>query len=220
MARLIKRPKTAAQRDAFHRTRLLSEVGGQKKAFTPVQVRNLKAKLARTGHIRDLALFCTAIDTMLRSCDLLKLRVEDVYDSRSGHMRKSTTILQMKTRHKVVVMLSAETRQALRAWILTGNKAPDSYLWTDIRGRHPWLPMTRGAYAVRFKGWCALIGIKDIHNYSTHTLRRTRAKYIYKRIKDPETVRVLLGHRSLDSTSKYLGITADEALKVARKFVM
>lgn len=218
--KLIKRPRTRLQREVFAKARMVSETGGQKKAFTYTQVMRIKAALFRRGELRDLALFCTGIDTMLRSCDLLKLRVEDVKDTSTGRMKHRMSIRQMKTDNTVLVMLSGPTRDALQSWIEQTGKTSEDFLWTDHRGRHPWFPLTRGAYAHLVKDWCRLIGIKDLRNYSTHSLRRTRAVFIFKKTKDYEVVRNLLGHQGLTATHEYLGISKDQALKVAKRFLM
>lgn len=218
--KLIKRPRTQRQRETFARARMIAETGGKKKAFTVAQVRAIKIALFRRGHLRDLALFCTGIDTMLRSCDLLDLRVEDVKDGVTGRMKTRANVRQMKTTHTVTVLFSGPTRDALQSWITQSGKTSEELLWTDNRGRHPWFNLTRGAYAKLVKRWCIMIGIRDLRAYSTHSLRRTRAAYIFKETKDYEIVRRLLGHQSLESTSEYLGVTTDQALKVSKRFLM
>ena len=61
---------------------------GPRAPFTPSNVRRIRARLAKRGDagMRDLALFSTAIDTMLHASDLLSLTVKDVRQ-RNGIMR-------------------------------------------------------------------------------------------------------------------------------------
>jgi len=51
--------------------------------------------------------------------------------------------------------------------------------------------------------------------YGTHTLRRTKATLIYRRIRNLRAVQLLLGHTELESTVRYLGIEVDDALEIA-----
>jgi integrase len=53
--------------------------------------------------------------------------------------------------------------------------------------------------------------------YGTHSLRRTKATLIYRRTKNLRAVQLLLGHKSLESTVKYLGIEVDDALELAEQ---
>lgn len=213
--------RTPAQKANAARARLISRAGGQKRAFTLEQVKAIRAELERRGRVRDLALFSVHVDTLLRSCDLLSLRVETVYDDLAGEVRTECSVRQMKTKHRVVVMLSEPTRAALLAYIRQYNKTAGDYLWTDIRGgRWPDVHMRRPSYAQLIKKWCRFIGITSTRMYSTHSLRRTRAAYIYAETKDLEAVRQILGHKGLGATSAYLGIDNAAALSVARRYEM
>jgi integrase len=75
------------------------------------------------GNLRDLALFSTAIDTMLRSNDLLRLTVEDVTDD-AGHVVDEITIRQQKTGEANVVGVSDYTRKVLSRWIIRAKSCP------------------------------------------------------------------------------------------------
>ncbi len=89
---------------------------GQKKPFTPDQVKSLKIMMCNQGNLRDLALFSVAIDTMLRSCDLLNLKVADVcFDN--GVVREEFQVMQKKTGEGTLVALSDETQKSLKEWI-------------------------------------------------------------------------------------------------------
>lgn len=67
-------------------------------------------------------------------------------------------------------------------------------------------------YAWIVKAWVTSIGL-DPTMYGTHTLRRTKASVIYRRIKDMRAARLLLGHTKLESIVKYLGIEVDSDCK-------
>jgi integrase len=50
--------------------------------------------------------------------------------------------------------------------------------------------------------------------YGTHTLRRTKASLIYRRTNNLRAVQLLLGHTTLESTVRYLGVEVDDALEM------
>jgi site-specific recombinase XerD len=59
-----------------------------------------------------------------------------------------------------------------------------------------------------------MIGL-DQTQYGTHTMRRTMPSLIYKKLKNLRTCQLLLGHRKLESTVRYLGIEVDDALEIS-----
>lgn len=68
------------------------------------------------------------------------------------------------------------------------------------------------------KKWGRLARIRDVSGYATHSLRRTRAAYIYEQTRNIEAVRQLLGHNSIGSTSAYLNIDKRKALDIGRRW--
>lgn len=192
---------------------------GQKSALSPEEVGVIKTVLGNKNRLRDLALFSVALDTLLRASDVLALRVGDLQDA-GGGIRDKLTILQKKTNRTLPVELSEATRATLGHWLAVSGKAPADFLFTSLRARPgtPSKPLTRRHYAGLVKQWAALVGIQDTAVFSTHSLRRTRAAHIYDQSKDLEAVRQVLGHKSLGSTSAYLGVDQERALDVARKY--
>lgn len=192
---------------------------GQKAPLTPEQVGAVKLILGNKGRLRDLALFSIALDTLLRASDALALKVADVRDA-GGNIRSSFSVRQKKTAKVLPVEISEATRATLAKWIQESAKQPDDFLFTAARPApgKPSKPLTRRHYAHLVKQWAGLVGINDPAKFSTHSLRRTRAAYIYKETKNLEAVRRVLGHKSLAATSAYLGIDDAMALDVARKF--
>lgn len=190
---------------------------GQKRALTVAQVRRVKELLEEHGRIRDLALFSLALDTLLRASDLLALRVSDVRDA-AGEIRSGVTIRQKKTGQPLTVELSTSTRVALAHLIHAEAKAAVDYLFAARRPSALPTPLSRRWYGHLVKDWAQLAGITDTAAFSTHSLRRTRAAYIYENTNNLEAVRRVLGHKSLASTSAYLGVDDSKALDVARKF--
>lgn len=72
--------------------------------------------LELSGQRRDLALFDLAIDSKLRACDLVRLKVQDVYVG--DHARERATVIQKKTNRPVQFEITGQTRGALEADII------------------------------------------------------------------------------------------------------
>lgn len=194
---------------------------GQKKGFTPRQIEMLREFLENKKAWMELALLNTGIDTMLRSSDLLKLKVEDVFDWK-GNIKDEVNVKQKKTSNSHLVNLSEKAKQALKKWIKESNKYEDDYIFTMKYSRGKRLrsnPMDRVSYAKIIKKWCEFLHL-DPRDYSTHSLRRTRAAIMYKNGINIETIRILLGQKSIASTQNYLGIDRADAMDINRKFMI
>lgn len=190
---------------------------GQKKKLSPKEVEAVKTYLTNKGWVRDLALFSMALDTLLRASDLLGLRVSDVQDA-GGNIRCDFSVKQRKIKSTLPVRLHETTRAIVAKLIAEKGKGPSDFLFTShiARPEAPSRPLTRRHYANLVKKWAKLVGIEDIQKFSTHSLRRTRAAHIYEKTNnDLETVRRVLGHKSLSATSAYLGSDDTKALDVA-----
>jgi integrase len=188
---------------------------GQKVPFSPRDVQTIKQILANAGNLRDLALFSMGIDTMLRGADLLTLKVEDVTDS-TGEVVEQFAISQQKTGKGTVVALLPYSRQVLTQWITVSGKLPWQYLFTSVR-QHATQPLSTTQYRRLVKRWAASAWL-DPRQFSTHSLRRTKAALVYQHTHNVEVVRQLLGQSSVAATSAYLGIEQRQALEIARKF--
>ena len=161
---------------------------------------------------RDLALFNLAIDSKLRGCDVVALKVEDV--APNGYSGDRATVRQKKTGRPVRFELTEQTRQAVDDYIRTAGKKPGEFLFTARRGQER--GMTTRQYARRVSEWIASIGL-DPHLFGTHSLRRTKATLIYRRTGNLRAVQLLLGHSKIESTVRYLGIEVDDALSIAEQ---
>ena len=189
---------------------------GPKRPLTPDQVRLIRSTLEAGDEWRDLALFSMAIDTMLRAVDLLRLRVEEVVDD-GGRVVEELPVRQQKTGNPHLVALTERTRAAVNRWLTSSHKQPGDFMFT-ARRRVANRPLTRRHYSELVKRWARIARIKDVSRFATHSLRRTKAAYIYEMTRNPEVVRQLLGHKSLSATSAYLDIDKAKAIAVARKF--
>jgi integrase/recombinase XerD len=191
---------------------------GKRDGFTPDQVKRIRSLLADRGvpGFRDLALFSTAIDTMLHGQDLLPLVVGDV-QSRNGSIREVIEVARARGMPPVRCALSKASTKALEKWITASGKKRTDYLFPrrGVGGRHPMGVRQLGRL---LKLWVVEAGL-DPRDYSVESLRRTKALHILKGTGDLQTVRVLLGHARIESPARYLGLkTAADPIKVCRAF--
>ena len=185
---------------------------GAKPPLRPKHVWSIRSKLQIAGRARDLAMFNLAIDSKLRGCDVVALRVEDV--APHGHAVDRATVRQKKTGQAVRLEMTEQTREAVDSYIAAANKKPDEFLFDGRRGGHR--PMTTRQYARLVCQWIAAIGL-DPSFFGTHSLRRTKATLIYRRTGNLRAVQLLLGHKKIESTLRYLGIEVDDALAIAEQ---
>jgi integrase len=157
-------------------------------------------------------MFNLAIDSKLRGCDVVALKVEDV--TPSGYTVDRATVRQKKTGHPVKFELTELTRQAVNDYIKTARKKPGEFLFTGRYGLGRC--MSTRQYARLVSEWIASIGL-DPNLFGTHSLRRTKATLIYRRTGNLRAVQLLLGHTKIESTVRYLGIEVDDALAIAEQ---
>jgi integrase len=187
-------------------------VTGAKPPLRPNHVWSIRTKLQLEGRTRDLAMFNLAIDSKLRGCDVVALKVEDV--APNGYSTDRATVRQKKTGRPVRFELTEQTRQAVDDYIRTASKKPGEFLFTARRGQER--GMTTRQYARLLSEWIASVGL-DPHLFGTHSLRRTKATLIYRRTGNLRAVQLLLGHTKIESTVRYLGIEVDDALAIAEQ---
>jgi len=185
---------------------------GQKQPLKLKEICAIRIRLEIADRVRDLALFNLAIDSKLRSCDLITLKVKDIANGRTVSRR--AMVIQRKTGTPVQFEITMQTRQSVESWIRNANLNHDDYLFKS-RLRHS-LHLSKRQYSRIVKSWISGIGL-DSTIYGTHSLRRTKVTLIYRRTKNLRAVQLLLGHKSLESTVKYLGIEVDDALELAEQ---
>jgi integrase len=152
-----------------------------------------------------------AIDSKLRGCDVVALKVDDV--APGGYAADRATVRQKKTGRPIKFELTELTRQAVDDYLrVTGKKSGDYLFTSRQRTEH----ITTRQYARLLSQWIANIGL-DPHLFGTHSLRRTKATLIYRRTGNLRAVQLLLGHTKIESTVRYLGIEVDDALAIAEQ---
>ena len=152
-------------------------------------------------------MFNLAIDSKLRGCDVVAIRVED--GAVGGYTADRATVRQKKTGRPVRFELSDQSRQAIDDYLKAANKTPGEFLFTGRRGANA--SMTTRQYARLVSEWIGSVGL-DPRLFGTHSLRRTS-----RRTGNLRAVQLLLGHTRIESTVRYLGIEVDDALAIAEQ---
>lgn len=185
---------------------------GPKPPLKPKHIWAIRQQLKNGRRTRDLALFNCAIDSKLRGCDLVKLRVSDL--APGGSLRQRATVIQQKTGRPVPFEITEPTRDALSAWLAARGRRTDDWLSPrrSRRGGH----ITTRQYARLIDDWVASIDLEP-SAYGTHSLRRTKVALVYKRTGNLRACQLLLGHGKLESTVRYLGIEVDDALELSEQ---
>ena len=149
---------------------------GQKPPLQPKHVWAIRTRLQLAGRVRDLALFNLAIDSKLRGCDVVGLKVDDV--APHGYAIDRATVRQKKTGRPVKFEITEQTRQSVDDYLHVSGRLPGEFLFTGRRGKDRCL--TTRQYARLVSQWIASIGL-DALLFGTHSLRRTKATLIYRR---------------------------------------
>jgi site-specific recombinase XerC len=162
--------------------------------------------------MRDRALFDLAIDSKLRGCDLVKIKIDTLV---SGPMiRTRSMVIQQKTGRPVQFEITADARSSLLAWLeLRGGTADDFAFPSRV---NPDGHLSTRQYARLVDEWVTAIGLPS-EEYGTHSLRRTKVTFIYRRTGNLRAVQLLLGHTKIESTVRYLGIEVDDAIAIAEQ---
>ena len=181
---------------------------GERIGFSISEIQQIYKSLQNNPF--ELCLFCLAIDTMLRGSDILKLKVKDIQDT-TGKIRTYLVFKQQKTKYPVYPVITQHTADACAWWIATSKKQANDYLFT-IRNNKP---ITTGWYRCLVKRWASDIGLNN-QDYSSHSLRRSKALYLYHtKGVDIHHISQLLGHSSTMATNRYLRTDISEAQRIA-----
>jgi integrase len=185
---------------------------GPKPPLLPKHVWSIRTRLHLTRRSRDLALFNLAIDSKMRGCDVVALRIEDV--APAGYTIDRATVRQRKIGRPVRFELTDQTRQSVDDYLRVRCAKPGKFLFAGKRGPDKYLSTRQ--YARLLSQWIASIGL-DPRLFGTHSLRRTKPTLIYRRTGNLRAVQLLLGHTKIESTARYLGVEVDDALRMAEQ---
>jgi len=170
-------------------------------SFQAKEIWALRVRLQIENRVRELALFDLGIDSKLRGCDLVSLKVRDM-------------VMQHKTKRPVQFEITPATREAVQKWIKQAALKSEDFLFPSRFHDSPHLGTRQ--YARIVEGWVEELGL-DPADYGTHSMRRTKATLIYLRTKNLRAVQLLLGRSKLESTVRYLGIEVDDALEISEQ---
>lgn len=168
----IQLPATRENRPPWNKGRLM----GQKRALLPRHVWAIRARLELADTLRDLALLNLAIDSKLRGCDLVRLKVADI--AVGDAVKERATTIQSKTNRPVQFELMENTRKSVLDWIKSPSMIGCTYLFPSRIHNSPHLSTRQ--YARMVKDWVTSIGLEP-SGYGTHSLRRTKASQIYRK---------------------------------------
>lgn len=185
---------------------------GQKRPLKLKDIWAIRVRLQLSSRVRELALFNLAIDSKLRACDLVRLKVQDV--AQGEYIDKRAIILQQKTQKPVQFEITEQTRKSISCWIQQAGLRQGDFLFPSRLKNSP--HMSTRQYARLVESWVKEIGL-DSAAYGTHSMRRTKVSLIYKQTKNLRAIQLLLGHKKLESTVRYLGIEVDDALELAEQ---
>jgi integrase len=200
--------ETINKRGAWNKGKLV----GHKPPLKPKDIWAIRIYLQNAHAVRDLAMFNLAIDSKLRGCDLVSLRVRDV--THGNQVLPRTMVIQRKTQRPVPFELTEPTRAEVSAWLEKSHLRGDQFLFPSRVAKSPHVSTRQYARIVHH--WAESAGL-DSSAYGTHSMRRTKATLIYKRTKNLRAVQLLLGHSKLESTVRYLGIEVDDALEISEQ---
>ena len=185
---------------------------GQKRPLKSRDVWTIRTRLELGGKKRDLALFNLAIDSKLRACDLVRLRVSDVQTA--GQIKERANVTQKKTSRPVQFELTEATRQSVTDWLDARNSKSSDYLFPSRMDRAEHLSTRQ--YARLVHTWIEPTRLNNT-SYGTHSMRRTKLAQIYRKTGNLRAVQLLLGHTKLETTVRYLGIDVEDALTLAEQ---
>jgi site-specific recombinase XerC len=188
------------------------KIVGQKSPLKLSEIWSIRIRLQLFQRSRELALFNLAIDSKLRACDLVKIRIQDL--CHGDHVANRAAVLQQKTKRPVQFEITAATRESIAKWITVAALRTGDFLFPGRRHDSPHISTRQ--YARIVKKWIVDIGL-DPSAYGTHSMRRTKPPLIYRRTKNLRAVQLLPGHTKLESTVRYLGIEVDDALELAEQ---
>ncbi len=156
---------------------------GQKAPIKLKEIWAIRIRLQLEKRIRDLALFNLAIDSKLRGCDLLSIRVSDV--TQGSRVVPRAIVMQQTTKRPVQFEITEQTRSSVMAWIQWAHLTSNDFLFPSRISTSPHLSTRQ--YARIVDAWIESIGLEST-GYGTHTMRRTKATLIYRRTKNLRAV--------------------------------
>jgi hypothetical protein len=175
---------------------------GQKTPLKLKEIWAIRVRLQVFSRKRELALFDLGIDSKLRACDLLKLKVRDLCHGERVAAR--AIVVQQKTWRPVQFEITESTRTALVDWISLSGLASDDFLFPSRVHAFP---------SFEHPTVCSNCGFLGRGNRSRSGRLRNPFRPPHQAVSDLST----MGHTKLESTVRYLGIEVEDALELAEQ---
>ena len=133
----------------------------------------------------------------------------------SGSVKSEVKVRQKKTgKNTLLIPLSKNSVDTVKKYLL--EREQDDYIFKGQMSHFTRKPISTQQYAKIVKKWLRELGVEDVSEYSTHSMRKTKPSVIYQRTNNVDAVRRLLGQSSVTATSAYLGVSDNSALELAR----
>jgi integrase len=175
---------------------------GAKRALKQKEVWAIHFWLEQEGRLRDRALFDLAIDSKLRGCDLVRVRIGDLVTGDA--IRERALVVQRKTGRPVQFEILEPAQTTLLTWLRRRSGSIGDFAFPSRCD--PASHLSTRQYGRLVDEWVTGIGLKP-HDYGTHSLRRTKAAMIYKQTGNLRAVQILLGHTKIESTCDISALT-------------
>lgn len=183
---------------------------GAKLPLKPMHIWGMRVRLQVERRLRDLALLDVALDSKLRGCDVVSLRMSDILAGAA--VRRRAIVIQQKTGRPVQFEITDHARQSISRWLDQRRSGSENWLFPSRMNRERHLSTRQ--YSRLVKQWVKLIGLEP-SAYATHSLRRTKVSLLYRKTGNLRACQLLLGHTKLESTVRYLGVELDDALEMS-----
>lgn len=128
---------------------------GQKAPFKVKDIWALRVPLQMDSRVRELALFNLGIDSKLRGCDLVELKVRDV--CHGDQVATRAVVMQNKTQRPVQFEITQATREAVQKWIKQAGLRSEDFLFPSRVHSSPHLGTRQ--YARILEGWVKELGL-------------------------------------------------------------
>ena len=156
----------ASHREPWNKGKIV----GQKVPFKPKDIWALRVRLQMEGRLRELALLNLGIDSKLRGCDLVSLKVREI--CHGDQVATRAVVMQHKTQRPVQFEITTATRDAMQKWIKHAGLRSEDHLFPSRMHGSPHLGTRQ--YARILGSWVRELGL-DPADYGTHSMRRTKA---------------------------------------------
>ena len=163
-----------------------------------------------TCQLRHRALFDLAIDSKLRGCDVVRIKIGDLVSG--GQVRHRAMVVQQKTGRPVQFEILDPARASLLTWLNRRGGSVDDFAFPSRID--PADHVSTRQYARLVDEWVTAVGLPR-QDYGTHSLRRTKASLVYKRTGNLRAVQILLGHTKIETPVRYLGVDIEDALTLS-----